>query len=272
VDRQGGLQAPGLVGELLIGGGGVSLGYWGDTAEVKALNAQRFVTLALEGGAQRYYRSGDRVRWREDGQLEYLGRMDRQLKLRGYRVEPGEIEQQILALGAQACAVDVLGDGEGQLLASVVGPVQAGEGWLQELREQLRQRLPGYMQPGRWQCLPALPVNANGKVDRAALLASARAQPAASAVSSPLNGDMEFALADLWTELFARSPSQLSANSNFFDLGGHSLLLMRLSNLVRTRLGANTDLQDLFGAADLRAMAACIAAAKVDAQREVLEW
>ena len=164
VDGWGQPVPSGVAGELLAGGSGLARGY----VSRPDLTAERWVPDALSGGAgRRLYRTGDLVRWRQDGRLEFLGRVDRQVKVRGYRIEPGEVEAALLEDGWAREAVVVAREDEGD--KRLVAYVVAGAGrslTLPELREHLGARLPEAMIPTALVVLESLPLTANGKVDR----------------------------------------------------------------------------------------------------------
>jgi aspartate racemase len=208
-------------GELFIGGDGLAIGYWNQPA----LTAEKFVTIAGE----RYYRTGDRVRWLPDGLIQFLGRQDHQVKVRGYRIELGEIEAALAAQpGVNRCAVIALGDGaDKQLAAYHTGPAQPAQ-----LRATLRQQLPDYMVPAFFTPLDSLPLTGNGKVDRAKLPAPAAFSMSAEAAEVPGN-DLEKTLSTLWAEVLGIPSPGL--HQNFFDIGGTSLKLVEAhARLVRT--------------------------------------
>ncbi len=244
LDRAGRHAPVGVPGELYVGGAGVARGYLGRPE----LTAERFVPDALspEPGA-RAYRTGDCARWRTDGTLEFLGRTDRQLKVRGFRVEPGEVEA---ALRAHPGVADAVADAPGG--ARLVAWVVPHEGEAVEedaLRAHLRERLPGYMVPAALVFLHALPLTPSGKVDRRALPAPA----AGPAESGTPRTPAEQVLWGVWSEVLGRAPS--GVRDNFFALGGHSLLAARVASRVRRLFGVELPMRALFEAPTVAALA-----------------
>jgi len=226
----------GFPGEIHIGGAGVASGYF----DRPQLSAERFVAdgLGTEPGA-RLYKTGDLGRWRSDGQLEHLGRIDHQLKLRGYRIEPAEIDAALRAqpgVGDCALSTHTLAAGDTRLVAYVVPAPGAAVPDVAALRQALRQRLPHYMVPQHIVPLAALPRLPNGKLDRAALPAPAAAETAVApaATSLPLTA-AEQRIAAIWSELLG--VPQVLRTDNFFDLGGHSLLAVRAVLAIEQQLG-----------------------------------
>jgi len=245
----------GVAGELFIAGDGVARGY----LRRPALDEQRFLPEPghgdASGGAERMYRTGDLVRYRADGKLEFLGRLDHQLKLRGQRVEPGEIEAALLAEAPpeesldEALVVareDVPGD---QRLVAYLVPRGPAPDPL-ALRARLAARLPAHMVPSAFVFLGALPRHPNGKRDRAALPPPAR--PARSPASAPAD-ELERRLAALWCETLALS--EVGVDDNFFDLGGHSLLIVRLHRRLQELAPRPVSLTDLFRFPTIRSLA-----------------
>ena len=227
----------GVGGELYIGGAQVARGYLGRPR----LTAERFVPSPFgpEPGA-RIYATGDRARWRSDGELEYLGRVDQQVKIRGFRVEPGEIETALRALGGvRDCAVVAREDlpGDRRLVAYVVGQARADE-----LRAQLRRGLPEHMVPGAFVALDRLPLTPSGKLDRRALPAPDLAAAEESYVA-PRAG-VEQALAAIWADVLR--VERVGRDHGFFQLGGHSLLLVKLQARIRAQMGRQVSVVDLF--------------------------
>src|SRR5690606_19640165 len=209
---------PGQPGELYLGGSGLARGYLGRPA----LTAERFVADPFSDTGARLYRTGDRVRWLPDGTLDYLGRIDQQVKVRGFRIEPGEVEAQLLAQPAVREAAVMACDAPGGT-ALVAWVSLQGEGDATRLRAALGEALPDYMVPAVITVLDALPLNANGKVDRQALPAPvfASEQP----YEAP-RGDIEQTLARLWQQVL--SVEKVGRADNFFDLGGDSILSLQI--------------------------------------------
>jgi amino acid adenylation domain-containing protein len=232
----------GVWGEICVGGHGVATGYLGRSRET----AERFVPDPLLEGA-RLYRTGDRGRVRSDGTLDFGGRIDRQLKIRGFRVEPGEIESVLGALPGVARTAVLFtgrtGSSDGFLEAFV--ELQSGvTPTSDELVASLRQRLPSYMVPRVIQVVDALPVTTGGKVDYAALVNLRRT---ASPISrqAPRNED-EVKLIEIWGQVLDTDAARIGVDDNFFDLGGHSLLATVLLSRIAEAFGAELPLSSLF--------------------------
>ncbi|MEO8223738.1 MAG: amino acid adenylation domain-containing protein, partial [Gammaproteobacteria bacterium] len=224
LDAHGEPVPQGVAGEIGIGGGGVAIGYWNDPA----LTAAKFqADPHIPGG--RLYRTGDRARWNSAGQLELLGRNDDQFKLRGFRIEPAEIEACLAALpgvAAAAVGLETPAGGEARLVAWVVPrgePVAATD-----LEMALRRRLPPQLVPSAWAWLPRLPLTPNGKVDRAALraLPAAPAGSAAADRTEPPATAVEVLVCGLYAEVLGTDVP--GRDDDFFRIGGHSLLATRL--------------------------------------------
>jgi thioesterase domain-containing protein len=268
LDRAGELAPRGAPGELCIGGPQLAQGY----LNRPELTAERFIPDPFAPG-ERLYRTGDLVRWRTDGNLEYLGRLDRQVKVRGFRVEIGEVESAVLGSPATLeCAVEArVSDAGDQRLIAYVVPARAGDpaGSIAELSEHLRRRLPGYMIPTLVP-VPAIPRTPNGKLDRAALPAPAlRADGAASCV--PPRSPLEFQLVQLWERLLDVRP--VGVRDDFFALGGHSLLAIRMASELERTCGHKLPLGLLFEAATVEQLAAELIRASAPAdegQRQLL--
>lgn len=231
-----GAPAPvGTEGELLLGGDGLATGYW------RAPEATAHAFGPAPGvGTERLYRTGDRVVRRRDGSLVFRGRGDRQVKLRGHRIEPGEIESALTSHpDVAACVVQLLGEGGTEhLVAHVVPGTDADAGVdVPALRSFLQGRLPRAHVPTRFVAHDALPLTPNGKVDRAALARSAAdGGGQAAAGDAPLETDAERWLAEIWARHLGLE--RLGAEDNYFDLGGHSLLVMKIVEEVERESGA----------------------------------
>ncbi|GAA4933798.1 amino acid adenylation domain-containing protein [Streptomyces coeruleoprunus] len=250
LDRFGRLVPRGTVGELYVAGGGVARGY----RNRPELTAERFPTDPFGPGATRMYRTGDLVKVLPDGQLAYVGRADHQVKVRGFRIEPGEIETALRALPGVADAAVVARPGPhggARLVAHVVltegRPLDATD-----LRDRLRLTLPSYMVPALFVRHERLPLTANGKVDRAALREVAGDAAAAPAGHVPPAGATEEALARVWAEVLGAE--RISRTANFFDLGGDSILALRVIGLARSA-GLALTVPDLFRAPTLGELA-----------------
>ncbi|MGW4437004.1 amino acid adenylation domain-containing protein [Streptomyces sp. NPDC004596] len=247
LDERGHPVPPGVPGELYLSGDGVADGYLGRPE----LTAERFVT-APEGGAGRAYRTGDLVRYLPDGRLEYLERIDGQVKLNGYRIELGEVESALRRADGVTAAVAVVREdrpGERRLAAYVTGSDAPAP---DELRAGLREALPAYMVPADVVALPELPLTPNGKVDRAALPRPGGARVAGSAAAA--RTDLERRIAGVWCEVLGLD--EVGAEDNFFDAGGDSLRLTSVVAALRERLGLRVTRLDMFGHPTVRAMAA----------------
>uniref|UniRef100_UPI00068B255B non-ribosomal peptide synthetase n=1 Tax=Lysobacter antibioticus TaxID=84531 RepID=UPI00068B255B len=234
----------GAPGELYVAGSGLSRGY----LRQAGLSAERFLANPFEPGA-RMYRSGDVVRWNEDGELEYLGRADHQLKIRGFRIEAGEIEALLAADDAVAQAtVSVREDrpGQRQLVAYLV-PAAGRRPDTQALREALAAQLPSHMLPSAWVAIERLPLLPNGKIDRKALPPADA--PARRAASTP----QQQALCALFAEVLELD--EVGIDDDFFELGGHSLLAPRLIGRIRSTLGAELSTRVLFETPTVAALA-----------------
>ena len=239
----------GIPGELMIGGSGLARGYIGQPD----LTAERFVEDPE--GEGRLYRTGDLVRHRADGAPEYLGRLDHQIKLRGYRIEPGDIEHALATHPAVTSAV-VARRGEGAD-AGLVAYVQASDPPdVSELRRHLGERLPAYMIPGFFVVLPALPLTPSGKVDRRRLPAPEAPRRDAAGRARQWTRT-ERRMAELWREVLDL-PAIPGPGEGFFDLGGHSLLAVELFVQVRRRFGVDLPLAQIFESPTLAGLAGAV--------------
>jgi amino acid adenylation domain-containing protein len=250
----------GVSGELYVAGAGLARGY-GNRA---GLSAERFVADPFSDTGERLYRTGDLVRWREDGQLEYLGRIDHQVKVRGFRIELGEIEAQLLAQPEVREAIVIAQQAAGGArLVAYVSAAASRTADAAALKARLQAALPEHMVPGAIVVLDALPLNANGKVDRKALPQPERA--GADAYEAPAD-DTERALAAAWAEVLG--VPRVGRNDNFFELGGHSLLAIQLLEQVR-RLGWTAEVRTLFRKPRLADFALAVAEARGSAPRVI---
>ncbi len=262
VDNRLGLVPTGVAGELCIAGRGVARGY----LNREELTRDRFVPDPFDpSGAALMYRTGDRARWRADGTLQYLGRLDTQVKLRGFRIELGEIEQALVqGAEVQAAIVMVRTDspGDQRLVAYCLPEGNSSPGADQQqtasitVRERLRRVLPAYMVPSAIIWLQAWPLNANGKLNRAALPAPRAEDLTGGAAYRPPSTPTEQLLIGLVEEML--QSSSVGLDDNFFELGGHSLLAMRVLTRVADRAGVRIGLRAFFDAATLGDLAATI--------------
>ncbi len=251
---------PPVVGELHIAGVGLARGY----VERPALTAERFIPdprSPTPGG--RLYRSGDLARWRPDGAVEYLGRLDHQIKIRGFRVELGEIETVLgRAPGVREAVVLARADGEPAAAVRLVAYAVADRPE-EELRAYLADRLPKYMVPWAFELVDAMPLNPSGKVDRAALgrrpLPDRRRPAAGPAPENP----HEQLVAEIWAQVLGLD--RIGRDDNFFQLGGHSLLATQVTSRVREAFGVELPLHRLFEAPTVAGLTRLITAARHDA-------
>ncbi|WP_080716261.1 non-ribosomal peptide synthetase [Xanthomonas arboricola] len=241
VDRHLQLVPFGAVGELLLGGPQVARGYLNQPA----LTAERFIANPFDPAAGLVYRSGDLGRWQADGSIEYLGRNDFQVKVRGFRVELGEVEAHLSALEGVQDAVVIAGD-EGASGKQLVAYAVAREGaalQVSVLRAALARALPSYMVPAAIVLLPALPLTANGKLDRAALPAPGLQARATQTYVAP-QGELEESVARIWADLLG--VQRVGRDDHFFELGGHSLMATRMLSRVQEGMDVTLELSSVF--------------------------
>ncbi|WP_146192724.1 non-ribosomal peptide synthetase, partial [Streptomyces sp. A244] len=245
----------GIAGELYIAGASLARGY----GHRPALTAERFVADPYAGDGSRAYRSGDQVRWRADGRLEFLSRIDQQVKVRGFRIEPGEIEEALAGHPqVRSAVVTAWGEDEHRRLVAYLVPADHADGMpaVAELREHLRRSVPEFMVPSVFVELADLPLAPNGKLDRAALPEPEQGRPEADTSAAP-TGAVEELLAGIWTSVLGID--RVGAEDNFFELGGHSLLATRVISRIRNVLGAEVPLAALFDQPTVRGLAATVA-------------
>ncbi len=243
LDSALGAQPPGALGEICIAGPGLATGY----VARPRLTAERFVPHPFPvAPGERLYRSGDRGRWRSDGRLDFWGRNDGQLKLRGFRVETREIETELVDAGCRTAAVIAVDSPHGKRLQAFV---VADDDVMRGLPAEIRRRLASYMVPAEFISLPALPMTRNGKVDVTALVRIGT-EPKSSPAST-------FASTNVVTQLVVGAWSavlgcEVCPDDDFFDLGGHSLSATRISARLRESLGADVSVRQLFETPRLR--------------------
>ncbi|MFB5265667.1 amino acid adenylation domain-containing protein [Paenibacillus enshidis] len=258
MDEAGRIKPCGVPGEICIGGKGVGRGYWNNPE----LTRERFVPDPFAPGTW-MYRTGDLGRWTSEGQLDFLGRMDRQVKIRGYRIELADVESHLLSAPSVAAAAVIVREQEGTepyLCAYVVG--EAGKSSSTQLREHMQSKLPDYMVPSYFIPVEKLPQNQNGKLDIKALPLPVQeaAQPGKDSPIFAPRSELEHILLHLWQETLSLQ-GNISSNTHFMDLGGHSLQAMYLVMGIQKELGIEITVQEIFRYPTLGELAALLAAA-----------
>jgi amino acid adenylation domain-containing protein len=241
----------GVAGELFIGGAGVARGYFNRPE----LTREKFIQHPFQADlGQRLYRTGDRARYRADGTIEFIGRLDDQVKLRGFRVELGEIEATLRQCPEVRESVVVIHrfPGGDQRLVGYIIPAAKSPPAIQALQEFLRVKLPEYMIPSTFVFLQALPLTPNGKINRKALPAPDSQAPPARSMALPRSAT-EKALIEIWRRVLGRQ--DVGLYDNFFDLGGHSLLATQLVSLVREQFDQGFSVVELFRRPTIHALA-----------------
>ncbi|MFE2205919.1 non-ribosomal peptide synthetase/type I polyketide synthase [Streptomyces rubiginosohelvolus] len=268
LDAHGEPVPPGVPGELWIGGDGVALGYAGDPEQTGERFVTRTLSRAADARAERLYRTGDLARWDAHGRVHLLGRSDGQIKLRGHRIEIGEIEAHLaqwppLARAVVTVRTDTGGD---PALCAYCVPEAGAALDVRALRRHLARSLPSYMIPSHFTELPALPLTANGKVDTAALPA-----PRAEAGDRPHEEPVtlyEVSVARQWKKLLGRE--QVGLEDDFFELGGSSIKLIELLHHLRTEFGIGVPVSRLYQVTTLHGMAATVQDVLLGASAEEL--
>nr|WP_320012248.1 non-ribosomal peptide synthetase/type I polyketide synthase [uncultured Desulfobulbus sp.] len=253
----------GVAGEIVVGGSGVARGYLGQAQ----LSAERFVDDPLAPG-NRVYRSGDLARTTLDGELVYLGRIDEQIKLRGFRIEPGEIENSLMQLpGVRAAVVGTIPGADGKADKVVAWLVTATPPDPDEAANHLARTLPAYMIPAHVYLVDTIPLTANGKADRRQLSTMCTTPLGRNENGSAPKPGLEQKIASIWCNLLAIE--QVGREDNFFALGGHSLKANQAVLRIRRTLGLDLTLKDFFSAQSIAALAALVKDKKSPTDREL---
>lgn len=245
----------GVVGELYIGGDGVAQGYW----QQQDLTAQAFVSV----DGKRCYRSGDLVYLDEQGLLRYVGRNDDQIKIRGQRIEPAEIERQLLACDTVEAVQVMISD---EASPRIFAAVKSQNVDVQLLLAQLKSGLPQYMVPQTIISVEHWPLNVNGKVDRKQLLQLCMSQTEQQQLQ-PIDTPWESAVASAWQSVIEPAPQQMYKQDNFFNIGGHSLMLFKVMKHLRAQ-GHEVELKDLMEAQTLMALAKRLERNRIDGAQQ----
>ena len=251
LDKSGIPSPVGVVGELYVGGAGIAREY----LNLPELTAERFITNPFSEAdpADRLYKTGDLGRWNKEGTVEFIGRYDSQVKMRGFRIELEEIESQ---LREQECITDALvvthGEGSTRRLVGYVTAQAKSHLPVEQIQNSLRASLPEYMIPSELMLLDSFPLTPNGKIDRKALPEPDGSGLSRSKYEAP-QGELEETLATIWEELL--QVDRVSRWDNFFDLGGHSLLAVQLVARIEQSTSRTLSLKSLFDRPELSALA-----------------
>jgi long-subunit acyl-CoA synthetase (AMP-forming) len=260
LDKQRRPAPVGVPGELFIGGEGVARGYL-NRAE---LTAERFVPDPFVGSGARMYATGDMAKYRPTGEVEFLGRIDFQVKIRGYRIELGEIESLLEAHdGVAEAAVVVRAEDHADLrLAAFVVRADGASVEAAALRRALREQLPDYMVPSELTFVSEMPRTANGKLDRKALQSVKGEGERRVAETTLPHSETERTIAELWQKTLKLE--KVGVDENFFDLGGHSLLVIQLHSQLKSRINQPLSLTDLYQYPTIRSLSNYISSGRRD--------
>ncbi|WP_344432346.1 AMP-binding protein, partial [Amycolatopsis minnesotensis] len=260
VDRWARPVPAGVPGEVWVGGGGVAQGYW----RRPDLTAARFIAdphHVLPAG-QRWYRTGDRARWRPDGTLEFLGRADDQVKIRGFRVEPAAIETALTThphIATAAVTTHTDPTGHTRLIAYLTPTTDRVEVDVEQVRVHVARSLPAHAVPTGWMVLDRLPLGPTGKINRKALPAPhTHHTPGTAAPRIAPATPTETTLVHIWADVLSLPPGSISVTDNFFTLGGDSILSLRITSRIRTQLGHTINPRQLFDTPTITTLAPTI--------------
>ncbi|MEI8210972.1 MAG: amino acid adenylation domain-containing protein [Planctomycetota bacterium] len=249
------LVPPGVIGELYLGGPGLAREYLDD----ETLTEERFVACPWpEPGYERMYRTGDLCLWRRDGLIEYTGRADDQIKIRGFRIELGEIENHVAKVHGVARCVALMrqDDRGGKSLIAYVLPEHGQSIDVGTLRTELQKQLPSYMIPSLFVPVESIPLTQNGKVDKRSLLALAASASSREEGSVGPRSDIEERLVEIWQDVLGKE--SIGVHDNFFDLGGHSLMAVRMFSQIDKRFGIKPPLALLFQHGTVAQLSKCL--------------
>jgi amino acid adenylation domain-containing protein len=267
LDANGSPVAPGVPGELYLGGAGLARGY----LNAPGLTAERFLPDPfVDVPGARMYRTGDRCRWLADGAIEFLGRLDHQVKVRGYRIEPDEVESALLghpAVREAAVAVHEGTAGASRLIAYIVADTEGAPITPESVRRHLKERLPEYMVPSAFVTLAALPRTVSGKVDRRSLPAPPAERPDTARPFIAPRTPLEEFLAGLWREMVG--VDRVGVDDNFFELGGNSIEGAVLINRLQEKMGHHVSVIALFDSPTIAGLAHYLGEACPDVVRHV---